>query len=476
MITDINNVESVVAYGGVGLVKNEIEQLMEMQKAFLAGADINIADLTGGQAGRVQNLESTFKLITYKESAAAFWRDVPKDAVDSTVLEWARINEVAGLITYSEAGAGDSDFVEQDDDMDRQYDTVKFMGVRGSVSFVAKDVKMLQAAEALETQNKIRSFVRGLDLLCWFGDNSLNSYEFNGLFKQHALKCTNPSQNVFDLRGKRLSDSKVNEACTVIADNYGNPNGLQIWMSNKAAEGWVQDKIANKSYITNFAGGLDQPQVKKNFELENGMGVVKKDVFLRSQNVLTNRCLNKAKTAFVSNHPKAPSIPANNAPSVVPSTTSYSMDAGDYDYAITAFNRFGEGEAREFTVSVVGTGNMVQFTLAETTPVAGQLATGYKIYRRAGAETDIKKYELVKTVGTGTQYDDGEYIPGTSQVALIDWDSDQVIRFAQLLPMYKLYYGIRGDKLEWLHKLYGTLQIYNANKIVIFKNVGVLPN
>ena len=143
-------------------------------------------------------------------------------------------------MTYLEGG----DVPDQTHFYDRKYDVVKFMGIKGSVSFVAKMTQAeLEGAELLETQQKTRSFVRGMDLLCYYGDSSIIPTEFDGLVKKIKTDVKNPSQNIIDLRGKRFNDSTLNLANEVIEDNYGNTSGRMLWLAPHGYTSWVEDKI-----------------------------------------------------------------------------------------------------------------------------------------------------------------------------------------------------------------------------------------
>lgn len=459
-------------YGGYTPAQEYLREFEDLRKSFNLGAEVNPANATGGGANRLQSIEETFKSITFKEQSAAFWREVPKDTATSTVLEYSRINEVGQLMTYLEGG----DVPDQTDFYDRKYDVVKFMGIKGSVSFVAKMTQAeLEGAELLETQQKTRSFVRGMDLLCYYGDSSIIPTEFDGLVKKIKTDVKNPSQNIIDLRGKRFNDSTLNLANEVIEDNYGNTSGRMLWLAPHGYTSWVEDKIATKSFITNLNMGLQNDiSLGDSFKRDSGEGFIRRDIFLRPQTALLNGIVNSTFSAFQKTITDAP-----DAPTVVLSSEatngSYSLDNGDYDYAIVPINSYGRGMAYEGTVTHSGGGKMTKFVITHAS--TGNPVQGFEIYRRAGASSNIRDYYLVSkyaagTGGTTTIYDNGDNIPGTSIGFLIDWDKDQVIKFKQYSPMMKLYYGIRSDKLEWLQKLYGVLQIYNANKIVMFKNIG----
>ena len=446
-----------------------LNSFREIQKAFEAGGDINIADLTAGQAGRIQSLQSTFISITFKEEAAAFWRAIPKRRVTSTVNEYSRLNEVANSIFYEEGG--DVDY--QADDRDRKYSVIKFMGVKYATTFPALHTKFISPAETQEIMAKTRSLVRGMDLELIHGDSSILPKAFDGLIKQVTDGAKQPTQNIIDLRGKRLTDENINDAVTAIKDNFGY-GALRLWLGYEAINGYIQHKIENRMYFTNAAGDRSIAPVDQTFDsfkVGNGRGTVDSDVFFRSQSAQWDRLINTKTGVLQANHDSAPVVPTAAITSES-TTTAYSLDNGDYDYLIVPESGVGLGIGLEVTIT--HTGGSKRTKLVITQGDAGTL--GYRIYRRAGSSTDPKDYFFVKREAKGTSpttvYDDNENIPGTSWGAMVNWDGDQVLRFNQLMDMVKLPYGIRADKREGLLRVYGNLEVVNENKIVLMKNIG----
>ena len=445
----------------------------EVQKAFDAGQDINLADLGASQAGRIQSLQSTFVSITFEEEAAAFWRAVPKRRVTSTVNEYARLNDVAGSIFYEEGG--DVDY--QADSRDRKYTVVKFMGVKYAVSFPAMHTQFISPAETQEIEAKTRSLVRGMDQALIQGDSSILSLSFDGLIKQVVDNVKRPTQNIIDLRGKRLSDIKINDSVACIRGNYGH-GPYQLWLGFEGLNGYIQEKIATKTYFVNAGQGTTEPtdQVMEKFRVANGSGVVNTDVFLRSENALDERIVS-ALGVIQENHVLSPDVPTCTTTSES-TTSAYSLANGDYDYLIVPENGYGLGLGLEVTITHTGGGKRTKFVI--TKGASGETTYGYRIYRRDGASTDPNAYYLVTRVAQGstttTVYDDGEYIPGCEWGFMVDWNGDQVLRFNQLMDMVKLPYGIRADKREGLLRVYGNLEVVNPNKIVLFKNVGKEAN
>lgn len=475
--------KNTAIFGGsqAGEMLEYYEYLESMQKAWIAGEEYNPLSMTDSQAGRPESLDPQFVSLTYTQEHAAFWKALPKKRVDSPVLQYARKLSLGQAVTYAEGG----DVGNISDQYDRQIDIVKFIGTKGEVTGTAQQTKFIVDAIAEETENKIISLITGCNLLMYHGNASLNPYEWSSVKEQVRAKCKNPNVNFIDKRGKRLSYQDIMTGNRIISKYYGNPSGRQAWTSVEALDSLVLDELENKSYITNWSNGINMERViERGFKLGSGEGTFHYDLHASpvapEKSVNGAPITNEAGTAFAANHSQAPNAISAVTPTVVPTTTAYALPAGTYNYAITSFNRFGESVATEYSVLVSGSGNMVSFgTITEGgSPTSGQEARGFRIYRKAGSSTDINDYRLAKTCSTSaaTHYDDNKSIPGTSTLLLIDWDQKNVIEFCQQMPLYKLPYGIRKDAIEFLVKLYGTLRVKNANRIVVIENIGELPN
>ena len=457
------------------------QNLEVLQKAFLAGVEANPNSMVGSEAGRPESLEPQFVSLTHQVDDCKLWQLLTKEAVDSPVIQYARRLDLAQAQTYSEGGDVDN----LADRFDRQIDLVKFIGVKGEVSGVAKETKFIVDAMKEETQNKIKSLIRGIDLLLWYGDSAIVDTEFDSFYNQVLRKSKDATVQIQDKRGKRLSYNDIIDGNTVITMEYANYSNRKLITSVQALDGLVKDEIENRTYFTNAdKQAINMKRVlEEGFMTGTGTGTIHYDLFASPRTPIRSvngaPIVNQAMTAFASNHPKAPNAIAAVTPTVVPTTTEYSMPIGQYNYAITTFNRYGESVATEYTVNVTAAGQMVSFgTVTEGgSPVSGQEAAGVRIYRRGASLTGFQDYYLAKSTAIGgAQYDDNENIPGTSYAILADWDPKQVVRIAQLMPLYRLPYGVRKDAFEFLIKVYLTLQVKNPNKIRIIKNIGDIPN
>jgi hypothetical protein len=455
--------------------------LESLQKAWLAGYEVDATKMTGTQAGRPESLDPEFTLLIHKMTECRFYNKLPKQKVKSPVLQWARKLDVAQMIAYSEGG--DVDNIS--DKFDRGFLTVKYYGVKGEVTGQSRETEFIVDPMVDEEQNKMASMVRGQELVNHFGDESINPLQHDSVHNLVYKKARSKNNQILDLRGKKLQYVNLMEIDRRLTINHANVFNRSAFFSLSAINSLIENEIENKTFFTN--GNPSRPDMRRaiyenystGMESTGGKGSLDTSIYMEcpdpSQNPIDGATiLNEAGTVFQANHVKAPSIPVSAQPSVVGTTTAYSMPAGSYNYAVVAINNYGQSIAREYTVTVVGSGNMVSFAgLAETAAVTGQEAIGYRIYRKSASSTNKRDYQYVRTFGlsSATWYDDNEWMPGCTHGYVMEW-TPQIIRMAQLMPIYKLPYGVRKDAFEFLIKLYTALQIKAYDKVFIIKNIG----
>jgi hypothetical protein len=470
----MNDFMSITEEGG----ESPYSELIPIIKAFESGQDYLLPNMTGSQAGRIQNLQQSFVDWVDFESEIRFIKSIPKTKVSSPVLEHARLKEVAaGGIFFPEGG--DVDY--EADTADKTYDIVKYLGVKMEVTGPAAMTQFIQPAEVSETDRKGRTFAKKLNEATMFGDASINSYEFDGVINQVLNRHPYPTQAVYDLRGKRLTDVKINDAVTAIRESPGDFGPLKLFLSYAGVNNYTADKIADKRYISNAAGdnknGLNPTdQYLDKFTVSNGKGVVETDFFLSSKNVTRDQLVASDGLTFKKNNAKAPDAPTVTNASEA-SSTPYSLANGDYEYAIVPMNRYGYGMATEVaSLTHSGGGKRTKFTI--TAAVTGESTLGYRIYVRDGSSSDIRDYKFLyqfkKTGSPMFAYDDGEWIKDTTWGILVSINADQTMDLPQYSDMMKVPYGQRADKREWLLKWYGTFRLKNPFKVFLFKNMGAL--
>ena len=118
------------------------QEVTELRKALEAGSDLNNPG-TGAGVGfplRIESLERTLKVVTYRLDDVRLWRAIPKLPAFNTVEEFNKLqsysdNDVGGFIAEGDLPE------EESATYSREYTVIKFAGVRRRVTHVMTLVK-----------------------------------------------------------------------------------------------------------------------------------------------------------------------------------------------------------------------------------------------------------------------------------------------------------------------------------------------
>lgn len=453
---------------GIGS-QSEIE---ELRKSLTTGYEHGTTDQVGFGATRIESLEKTLKMMVEKEKTSKFWASLKKAKAESTVEEFAYVNNLGQANFYVEGGLPE----EYDEDIRREFELVKYVGAVGKVPNVARSVNSIKEAVGLVQQLKTVAIIRQLDIKSFFGDAHKVPTEFNGFLAQFFARVKNPSENVIDLKGYAITPEVINQVGAIIEGNYGDPNNVKGWLSIQAYQKYVDNLIKSKTFFVNNSEVKNIVANPKVFELANTTGSLETDLHLKfkGQTYLDAPYpkLNASKTAFASTHDKAPNtLSGATCTAAVATLTGSDLPANTYDYCIVPVNQYGAGAGFEVKGVVVAADKKVVFTISDNGSTYP--ATAFEIYRKPASLTGLSDYRFLKSVAVGdTKEDDGKEIPETEYALFFDWDFDQVLTFKQLLPMVKMDLAVIDDSYRWLQKLYGTPILFNPNKMVVLKNVG----
>ncbi len=449
------------------------EKIRNFQKALSVGYGMEPSTQTGYGAVRNESLDRVVAKLIPTIEDATFYKAIKKDKAYGTVEEFASADAIGSAGFYAEGGLPE----EYDEDIRRLFAQVRYVGAIAKVPYPAVVTRSLIKAVEAKTEWTASAIIRSIDQKMWFGDASKNYLEWDGYLKQFNDRVKNKSTNVIDLRGKRLTPEIFNEAGATIKKNYGNSQNISAWTSVTGYQGWIDELLKNRRLITN------EPVSMMDINAERiGVGFAKgklnTDIFLehKGQTYLDaiHPKLNTAGTAFAPTHEKAPAALDGGSCSLAVSTGATQMDAGTYDYAFVAANKFGCAAAFEIVGTAVTSDQIVTFTVADNGSPAGQEASSIEVYRKLTSETGLENYKFLASYAIGdTKVDDGSEIPGTSYAFIIDWNFKQVIQFKQLLPMMKMPLATVTDSLRWLQKQYAVPILKNPNKVVVLKNVGL---
>lgn len=436
---------------------------------------------------KVESLEKSLKVLTYKESDIVTWRMIPKKAAFNTVEEYNRLKdygiERGGFNLEGELPQ------EEDSTYERASQLVKFLGTTRSVTHPMSLVNTnIGGAVQSEIKNGTMWILRKVNRGLFYGDSDLIPVEFNGVFQQHAddfsdVASYHADETVVDLRGKRLSEDVIEEAVRVIVDNFGSVDTL------------FAPPVVLSNFTKYFYQGGDGGTVLRNNQAANNGGttVGRKVTHFQSQfgdvklefDKFLNRRANKLTTSIASTDSlSAPSAVAVLAVGADADGLWAAGDAGDYFYAVVAENRKGESIIKDSAAVTIVTGGAVDITI--TDGGGSVAATAYTIYRSnegaasAAAATFFPLFRVSKAQVTagydggaaGKVRDRNRYLPDTDTAFVLE-NSEDMWCFKQLAPLMKMDLAILAPAYRFMILLYGTPFLYMPRKMVRFINIGI---
>lgn len=470
---------------------SSMEELNQLQKALEAGSITGreTTDMTSASGAplKVESLDKNLKHLTYNETDIQLWKMLPKKAAYNTVEEYNQ------LADYGQSRGGfynEGELPNEEESMYvRKAQLVKFMGVVKSVShpMTLVNTNVGNIVER-EIKNGTLWILRQLNKSLYFGDESLVPQEFNGYLAQHQkdsgyadLDTYFESDVVIDLRGQSLQEKDIEAAANGIVENFG--LGNQLFAPPKVLSKFVTNFYGNKFIQPNsqqVSAGVMGQRVKE-FESQFGNIGLNWDIFFNKK---AAKRYNASQTS-----PMAPTTPT--AVSVTPvavdgSSAWAATDSGDYIYAVTATNRYGESAlAYTATPATIVSGGSVDIDFTD----GGGLnpATSYTVYRSNKGATaanaagvtfyplyTVSKQEQINGydgAANGTVRDRNRWMPNTDQAILFQMNNE-VIEFAQLAPLMKMDLALLAPAYRFMILLYGTPFLYAPKKMVRIVNIG----
>lgn len=467
------------------------KDVQDLVKALEAG------QLTGSQAWdnqnasgtplKVESLDKTLKLITFKESDIKLWKEIPKAPAYSTAEEYNQ------LVSYGSESGGFTQEGELPQEEDSKYvrraQLVKFMGVTKSVTHPMSLVNVAHGPVIQrEIQNGTLYILRKLNKALHSGDSNIIPEEFNGIYTQHrdndafsTLDQYMDSEVVIDMRGSKLGEEEIEDAAEAIVENYG--LGTTLFTPPRALSNFVKSFYGNKFIQPNtpaVSAGVMGQNVRQ-FESQYGSIDLVWDVFM---NKMPTKTTTSPSTS--SNAPSAVTPDGTTPIAVIASDASSKFaagDAADYFYAVSAVNRYGESAIAVCGgATTVAAGNSIDLKFAAG---GGNAPTGYVIYRSnkdAASASAATFYPLFKVSlsNLSNGYDGGaagiirdrnRWMPNTDSAFLIQ-NNDEVHAFRQLAPLMKMDLAILSPAYRFMVLMYGTPLLYAPKKMVRFINIG----
>lgn len=445
-------------------------------------------DLTNASGAplKVESLDKTLKLLTFKESEIVLWKKIPKLQAFNTVEEFNQLVDYGtnrgGFIVEGELP------VTEDSQYVRRSQLVKFMGVTRSVTHPMTLVNTnIGDVVAQEAKNGAMWLLRRLNESLTRADSAIIPEEFNGLYSQHRDAFTSlddyyNSEVVVDMRGAALTESAIEDACEGIIENHG--VGTDLFGPPKVLSTFVKNFYGNKFINPNTAqtaAGIMGQRVNQ-FDSQFGRINLNHDIFMNKLPTKT--------TASAATSTQAPSTPVAGAtPIAAVATDAFSKwetsDAANYFYAVVAINRFGESAPLSLgaaaTAVVAGGSVDLQFTAGG----GANAPTGYRIYRSqkdAASHAASTYYPLfeISVAQLAAGYDGGaativrdrnRIMPDTNCAFLLE-NTEQVHAFRQLSPLMKMNLATVSTAFRFAILLYGTPLMFAPKKFVKFVNIG----
>lgn len=463
------------------------ELLKAMQAGQITGRDTANQSLTM-EPLKAESLETTLKLLEYRQKDIRLLNRMPKMTSYNTVEEFLQLS------SYGSDRGGFYNEGELSDVEDSKYvrraELIKYIQVTGEVTMQAQMVRSFVDAMRQEVENKTMWVQRRANIALTKGNSDIIPQEFNGLYRQHANIGTGGgveylyssvndyynSEVVVDLRGASLKQNDVEKAAVIIDANYGNVSDLFAPPSVISALGqdYYNDQriMLNASNPGAYSGTIGT--IPKAIATTMGDVALQPDKFMKQSAAVT--------TATAATSPKAPSAPtATSATVTVDANSKYlTAEVGAVYYAVSAVNRYGES-----AITVVGGATTLvvgsSVDLIFTATAGAYTPTGYRIYRtKVGGAATGPFYPLfdVSVTDLAVGYDGaaalairdrGRILPDTESAFITEF-SDDVLSFKQLAPISKLDLAVISMSRRFITFMFATPNLYAPKKLVKFIN------
>jgi len=469
-------------------------------------------DQTGGQSMVPESLETSLVSTTFKERHLVIWKDIPKEKAYSTVEEYTTLDDVG---TREHAGAGF--FVQGGKPMttdlsaNRRFAPIKFMGTERGYTHPMTLVRMQPGPEGLPANNAeakevfagTRWLLRQLERTIPFGDCDVIPTGVDGIERQiigdddgRYAHIVSGASNIIDLRGSHLTNEQLEDAATVIENNYGNVEAAKLYLSNRtirdlgkqlAADGKIRVNLDN---LLSHQAMLTMGAPTNGYRSEFGWFPFRPARFLDVEKDTPPSGRTHASA------PDAPTLDEDYGGEGSEEGTGYLVDdpgdgessqfatgdAGDYYYKVTAVNHWGESAPLVIGPISVAKDKVVRISLDQaggkwTADNDENGCMGYRVYRSSkdGAATTCKYIDMVAAVDCDADrfVDFNHFLPGTSRAFLCDMSPEDAISMRILTPLLKWPLAIIDTRVRFLLLLYlSHIIMYSRLKHVEFLNIG----
>jgi hypothetical protein len=480
------------------------ESAADLLKAMEAGLGTGrdyTDQLHNGPGLKVESLDPVVKVLTNKLQHLRTWQMIPKNKIFNTVHEYNQLNKYGDEVGIFNLEGETPQFT--DSQYRRKAATTKFMGVGGQVSDAAMMVKRADGRDALavEVENKTVLLLTEINRLLVSADDSKVDTQFQGFWRNHlegindiyggitgltaeqALDNYYGDTAVIDARGAVLTDALVEDAANasvndrfgMISDILSNPIVFNDYVKN-----FHESKRVMVNNPMSATDGATMGQSVNDIVTQFGKVNVNNDIYFDKR---TPKAYNTAAT-----NDKAPVIPVVGGTPIAVITdakTNFDDSDGNYFYAVTAKNRYGESPMLVLNTSAQAVAVTESVDLQFTAGVGGYAAESYVIYRtdvNVTPYTTAKYYPLfeVSLAELASGYDgaaatkvrDRNRVLANTHSAIVFYNSPEYWEYLQLAPTRRMDFAITSPSRRFSVLNYGTPVWYQPGKITRIINIG----
>lgn len=492
-----NNFFHEDAYEGYGASSSE--DVRVLLKALEAQEGVtDIANLTSVGALQPQSLEGTLALLTFQNKHLVLLNDVPKGTAYSTLEEYTvqtGYGQEGGWVGQMESP------LEGDPSAKRKYATTKFLRDMWKISDVSGLVTTIKDAEVWAKQAATMRILRRLNQTLYSGNSAMISEQIDGF--EQAITGNGSTDHVRDLRGNSPSQQDFREMAELIASNYGNVDGTNVYLSPGGITA-VDQILEQGSGLGTYSaqrfvqgtvgadGGIALGSSVKRIHTTFGTMTPKADIFIAGEyenrgvpkrpNPSNPEVLIEGKTSV-----RAPETPSFALTTIAPTVSGSLWGSGvrpasgtqTYEYRVAAGNRFGlSAAATAQAATAISAGGSIEIAI---TPNVNSTypATYFEIYSEQ-VDGSGKHYFVGRIAASGssvvTYVDLNADIPGTTKAFLLDLTSVGELRtfmLSRLAPLHSKEYARIGEYRWGTVNFYAAVKHYAPRRFAMLKNVGI---
>ena len=447
------------------------QDVAELNKALTAGYE-ETTSMTGGAALRVQSLENTLKLLTFREDHMVMWKDISKLPAYSTVEEYSQQTSVG---SDNPGFTGEGVAPEEDDSgYARKASLVKFLGTTRKITHPMQLVRTINGdAVARESTNGILKVMRDAEFGLLWGNSDL-VYTAAGTTPEglewDGLNVLIDATNDLDLSNRNLEEGDFTTMGETIANSFGYIN--RCYVPNSVASTLDVSLLPKERIALPGANGMEVGTNVGSVKTSFGKIAVRPSLFMGA--ALTAGRSPKKTPPAAATSTKAPAAPASIAAS------SLTAQVGVCTFKATACNRYGESAPTAATSNVtVGAGDVAKhIPLAITNSASSEtvIPDYFNIYC---SPVGTAAWYLVASVpctdktnsGTGASYNYTGYIMPNTAICFAGQFDSEILVFKQLAPIMKMDLAVIEPSYRFMILLYGVPQLFAPKKLMRVINV-----